>query len=130
MSRFRAFCLFGSSMSAVQGFRSFTLAHEDKAASRPTLSVYLNTESKATLEALLPKIGVMGEDIVPPQRVVLKSRMDEVDHYVYSPIYGERVAFRLQGWYGVKGDCGYRKTFKHARRRCTRITSRRASSWV
>ena len=79
-----------------KGFEALPWLMRTKAASRPTLSVYLNTESKATLEALLPKIGVMGEDIVPPQRVVLKSRMDEVDH-VYSPIYGERVAFRLQG---------------------------------
>ena len=42
-------------------------------------------------------MGVVEGGWVPPAYVSLKSRMDEIDHYVYSPIYGERVAFRLKG---------------------------------
>jgi hypothetical protein len=100
MFRLRAATLLGASVCAIEGLRSLALADEDDAAAataRPTLGVYLNTESKATLAALLPKMGVVDGDFLPPQRIVLKSRIDEVDHYVYSPIYGERVAFRLQG---------------------------------
>ena len=89
-------------MSAIRGMQSFALAEEKSSGAStspgaPTLAVYLNTESKATLAALLPKMGVVDKGWSPPDRIVLKNRMDEVDHYVYAPIYGERVAFRLKG---------------------------------
>lgn len=69
----------------------------DKKESRETLAVYLTEESKAGLTSYLQKKGVVGAEWIPPSQVALKSRIDEMDHYVYSPIYGERAAFRLKG---------------------------------
>ena len=61
------------------------------------LAVHLTDESKASLTSYLKKRGVLDGAWVPPSSVTLKSRMDTIDHYVYSPMYGERVAFRLKG---------------------------------
>jgi intermembrane space import and assembly protein 40 len=102
MFRLRTGVCVGAGLSAVQGLRSIARAEETRsdmpeASTKPTLAIYLNAESKATIKAQLPKMGIVDADWRPPERIVLKSRMDEVDHYVYSPIYGERVAFRLQG---------------------------------
>ena len=76
---------------------SYAEEEKEKERSEEMLAVYLSEESKAGLAAHLLKMGVVQGGWVPPAKVALKSRMDEIDHYVYSPIYGERVAFRLKG---------------------------------
>jgi hypothetical protein len=61
------------------------------------LGVYMSAESKAGLSRYLQKHNIVDKEWSPPDKITLKGRMDEVDHYVYSPIYGERIAFRLKG---------------------------------
>jgi hypothetical protein len=69
-----------------------------------SLNVYLSPESRGMLASHLDKLGVkspVNYDIdkahVLGRDVVLKAKLSDIDDYVYSPLYGERAAFRLKG---------------------------------
>ena len=72
---------------------------------RGSLSVYLSPASKTLLSShLKDKLGVSPIDL-HDGRVVIKGKLDAVDSYIYSPLYGERTAFRLKGMIKTKeGD--------------------------
>jgi hypothetical protein len=60
------------------------------------MGVYLTDESHKNLQAQLDQIGV-GKTHDVGKRVIVRSTMTSRDEFVYFPIYGERVAFRLKG---------------------------------
>ena len=68
-----------------------------------SLCVYLSMESRAHLAEHLHKMGVntpVNKDLddvrVQGRDVVVKAKLSDIDSYVYSPLYGERAAFRLK----------------------------------
>ena len=78
---------------------------ESKGEDGGSLSVYLSPASKTLLSShLLDKLGLDKVDL-NDSRVVVKGKIDSVDSYIYSPLYGERTAFRLKGMIKTKeGD--------------------------
>jgi hypothetical protein len=60
------------------------------------MGVYLTEESHKNLQAQLDQIGI-GKTHDVGKRVIVRSTLTSRDEFVYFPIYGERVAFRLKG---------------------------------
>jgi hypothetical protein len=60
------------------------------------LGVYLTEESHKNLQAQLEQIGI-GKTHLAGKRVIVRSSLTSRDEFVYFPIFGERVAFRLKG---------------------------------
>jgi len=56
--------------------------------------VFLSSKSKDNLRQHLPKVSLKEYE---GEIVVLKSKLESQDLYLYEPLIGQRVAFRLKG---------------------------------
>jgi hypothetical protein len=75
--------------------RNETLCEEPVKKHREMIAVYLKPESKQLLEKYLNEKGYTNKTA---DYVCVHSHADSVTTFVYQPLYGDRVAFRLKGF--------------------------------
>ena len=74
----------------------------DEAKKSPdAIAVYLNEESIRYLKVKLKKMGYGGYN---GNMVVIKSDANRIDNYIFEPLFGDRVAFRIKGIVEITND--------------------------